>query len=67
MAFRNCSTQYGPVLKAGQELSRKIHKVNDIFNDLNAQVVSNMHDIKALLGRIEELEKKLENKLTKEK
>ena len=57
MPIKQCRPQYGgPVLKAGQELSGKIHKVNDTFNSLTSQVVSNMHDIKGLLDRIEQLE-----------
>ena len=49
MPIKQCRPQYGgPVLKAGQRLSGKIHKANDIFNSLTAQVVSNIHDIKGL-------------------
>ena len=60
MSVKQCRPQYGgPVLEAGRELSGKIHKVNDTFNSLASQVVSNMHDIKGLLDRIKELEDNL--------
>ena len=61
MSIKQCRPQYGgTVLKAGQELSGKIHDANEIFNSLTAQVVSNMHDIKGLLDRIVKLEKRVE-------
>ena len=66
MPIKQCRPQYGgQVLKAGQRLSGKIHKANDIFNSLTAQVVSNIHDIKGLLDRIEELENKIEKSMLK--